>query len=96
MPIAGFPDKDRHRLCIRCRKWHEPNEGEMVYPEATGPFSGIKRNAAILAEDESALRFMCYRCMRVRRHTKAIIFGSFAFVILLILVLGRFGLLSRH
>jgi hypothetical protein len=96
MPIGGFPDKERHRLCIRCGQWHEPDEGRMVYPDAAGLLSGIRRAAAVVAEDESARRFMCYRCMRVRRYTRGIIFGSLAFVILLVLVLERLGLLSGN
>lgn len=65
----------------------------MVYPEAAGPFSGLRRTAAILANDESAMRFMCYRCIRVRRYTKVIIFGLFGLIVFVILLLERAGYL---
>jgi hypothetical protein len=93
MPVEGIPDRDRHRLCIRCRKWHEQGEGELLYPEAAGPISGMRRTAAVLADDESAMRFLCFRCMRVRRYTKAILFGSLVFLVLLVLLLERLGVL---
>jgi hypothetical protein len=93
MPVEGLPDAARHKLCLRCRKWHEPDEGIMVYPEATGPLSGMRRAAAVLAGDESAMRFMCHHCLRVRKYTKAAIFGAFGLIVLLVFLLERLGYL---
>ena len=76
---------------MRCRKWHEPSEGRLLYPEAAGPISGMRRAAAVLAGDDSAMRFMCFRCIKVRRYTKAILFGSLVFLVLLVLLLERLG-----
>ncbi len=91
MPIDGFPDKQRHKLCIRCRRWHEPHEGKLIFPDQPGPFGRLRRTACMLAEDESAMRFMCLRCLRVRRYTKAIIFATFALLVLLALLLKFLG-----
>jgi hypothetical protein len=93
MPIDGFPDAARHKLCLRCQKWHEPDEGVVVYPEASGPLSGMRRTAAVLAGDESAMKFMCHRCIRIRKYTKIIIFGAFGTLMLLILLLEKIGYL---
>ncbi|MCY2929526.1 MAG: hypothetical protein NTV86_08535 [Planctomycetota bacterium] len=70
MPVVGFPDRDRHKLCHRCHKWHEEHEGTMVYPEARGPISGLFRAAAVIAGCEDKMRFICHRCRRVRRNIK--------------------------
>lgn len=93
MPIEGFPDSERHKLCIRCKQWHEPDEGKLVYPEAAGPLSGMRRTASALAGDESAMRFICFKCARARRRTKAILFGALALILLLVLLFERLGLL---
>jgi hypothetical protein len=53
----------------------------MVLPEATGPVSRLNLAAASIAGDESALRFICYRCLRIRRRTKTIIWLTFAIVL---------------
>ena len=60
----------------------------MLYPEATGPFSAMRRFAAQAAGDESAKRFMCYHCIRVRRYTMGLIFAALAILIAAVLVLG--------
>ena len=93
MPIEGFPDPQRHKLCIRCHRWHDPDDGVMLYPEAAGPLQGLRTAAAEAAGDESAMRFMCYRCIRIRRYTKAAVFGAFALVVLLVFLLRAIGLI---
>ena len=96
MPIEGFPDPERHTLCFRCRKWHEPDEGIVMHPEATGPLSGLRNARRQFAGDESGMRFYCHRCLRVRRRTKLVIFGLLVATVLtlgvvptLYLVYGR-------
>jgi hypothetical protein len=61
----------------------------MMLPEATGPLSSMRNVGADLTGDESALRFMCHSCIRVRRITKAVIFAAFAILILIVMVLDR-------
>ncbi len=58
----------------------------MVSPEVTGPLSAMRYTAARLTSDESAMRFMCHRCQRVRRRTKACIFIAFAVLVASVLV----------
>jgi hypothetical protein len=89
MPVTGFPDSSIHKLCFRCHKWHEPHEGVVALPEATGPLSAMHNISAQLAGDPSAYRFMCHRCIRIRRLTKRIIFATFAILIVIVLILGR-------
>lgn len=94
MPIDGFPDPQRHRLCVRCHKWHNPHEGVTLYPEAGGPIQGLRIAAAEAAGDESAMRFMCFRCIRTRRYTKAALFGAFVAMVVIVFTLPRFGLID--
>jgi len=42
------------------------------------------------------MRFMCHRCIKVRRLTKAIVFWGFVSLVLLVLALERLGFLKRH
>ena len=93
MPIEGFPDPQRHKLCVRCHKWHNPDEGVMLHPETCSRLKRLRIAAAQLAGDESAMRFMCHRCIRIRRYTKAAIFGAFAIVVLLVFLLRANGLI---
>lgn len=76
MPVEGFPDASKHKVCIRCHRWFEPEEGEMVYPEAaTGlsAFVGVlpPRFVRILITkaigSEANLSFICYECLRRTR-----------------------------
>ena len=73
MPVF-LPDPDLHKLCRRCRKWFEPDEGVLSLPEATGPISRLRQTAAIISGDERALRFICHRCAAVRRRTQIVLF----------------------
>jgi hypothetical protein len=54
----------------------------------------MRRAAAVLADDDSAMRFICFRCMRVRRYTKVVLFGSLVVIVLLVLALERLGVLQ--
>jgi hypothetical protein len=94
MLTEGFPDRERHRICYRCRKWHEPDEGKLVYPEASGPFSSLRRMAEVLADDESKMRFICFRCIKIRRYTKWVLFGSLAILVVVILLLEKVDILD--
>lgn len=96
MPVEGFPDASRHRLCVRCKKWHEPDEGILCQPEEQGtfePFMAIFTAARAISGLKKEPRFICYRCLRVRRYIKVAIFGTLALLIALALVLERLGLI---
>lgn len=85
-PVKGIPDPQNHKICLRCRKWYQPEDGTMVYPEASGPISNLRIAAAKLADDDSKMRFICHRCIKVRKYTKVAIIGIFVFLVVLIIV----------
>jgi hypothetical protein len=80
MPVKGFPDAKRHKLCSRCQKWHEPDEGTMFFRRQPGLFGGVRTTAARLAGDDSAKRFICHRCQRIRLLIGLLVFVLFFFV----------------
>ena len=80
MPVEGFPDASKHKICIRCRRWFEPEEGEMAYPEAGTGFSAFvgvfpPRYVRILIAkatgSESKLKFVCRNCLKRARRLRA-------------------------
>lgn len=97
MPIEGFPDSSKHKICIRCRRWFEPEEGGMVYPEAaTGlsAFLGVlpPRFVRILITkaigSESNLRFICCECLkRTRRERTGCIVAFWVMMVVLPVIL---------
>jgi hypothetical protein len=78
---TNHPDPSVHKLCMRCRRWFDADDGEMIIPEPTGPISKLRLAAATIAGDDSACRFMCHRCLRTRRRTKAVIWLAIAVAI---------------
>ena len=80
MPV-DHPDPAVHKLCRRCRRWFDPVDGEMLLPEATGPLNSLRLAAASIAGDDSARRFVCHRCVRIRRRTKTVIWMALAIAI---------------
>jgi hypothetical protein len=90
VPIEGFPDPTKHRLCIRCHKWHLLHEGVMQYPERSGPVGRLRSAASEWAGDESAKRFICHGCLRKRRRTNTIIWATFALLLLVTLAIHAF------
>jgi len=93
MPVEGIPDREHHRFCFYCHKWHYPEEGTLVVPEATGPLSAMRSLGAAITRNESALRFVCFRCQRRRRLIKRIIFVAFALIVGTVLLLERLDLI---
>ena len=87
MPIQGIPDREKHRLCLRCHKWHDPSEGEMVRPQASGPLGGMFQAARQVSGLDTEQRFICHRCKRIRRVTKLAIWGLLAALLVLVFVL---------
>lgn len=81
MPVEGIPDRDYHRHCLRCHRWHEPEEGTMIRPPASGSFGALRQYGEIVKFGQPVYRFMCHRCRRTRRRLEI-----FAFVILAILI----------
>jgi hypothetical protein len=87
MSSVEMPDPTRHRICIRCGKWFEPDQGWAVVPE--GRFA---QNYAV--GTGSAVRFRCHRCGRIRRATQAIIWGTFISLVAAVWVLQWLGILK--
>lgn len=94
MPIEAFPDIQRHGLCVRCKKWHELHEGKLGHHGAAGPIGAMRQRALALSGDESAIQFMCLRCLKVRRYTQVAIIGVFVVLVVVVLVLERLGYLQ--
>lgn len=92
MPVRGFPDADRHRICFRCRRWFEPEEGEeFVSESAAGSFL---RSFGIPVTGDLRKRFMCHRCRRIRRITKTAVFVALALALGAALLLGFWSLVK--
>ena len=98
LPVVGIPARDKHKLCLQCHKWHQPSEGRMVYPAARGgPFSPIfdaaRRISDGVSGDTSAMKFICNRCVRMRRIRWGILVGIFVALGVLAMILGRLGVI---
>jgi hypothetical protein len=81
MPIEGLPDHGKHRVCMRCTQWFEPDEGSAAVRQSLGISGGIAdgiRNAA----GEVDLRFICDRCAAVRRRRKLALYGVLVLALL--------------
>ncbi len=86
-PIDGMPDLQQHRICRRCGKWFDWQEGELVGPE--GRFE-----QSYLLGTGAALRFQCNRCNRMRRVTQGIIWGTFIGLLALVWFLVSLGVIE--
>ena len=96
MPVEGFPDPARHKLCWRCKKWHEPSEGVVAKPKESvsfEPFLGAFGALRSLCGVRPKPHFVCRRCLKIRRYTTIIIFATFGFLVALCLILGRLGVI---
>ncbi len=94
MPIDGLPDPDRHKLCCRCKKWHEPDEGTM-FQAGSGPKIAILQAGRLLSGYRNSPCFMCFRCQKVRRWTQIVLFGTALLLVALALILERLGVLGK-
>jgi hypothetical protein len=95
MPIKGLVDPAYHRICRRCRKWFEPEEGVVVAREVNGPFGAMRSLRAGLTGSDSEAQFQCHRCTKVRRIIKVTIWSMFFGFVALCLILERVGVLAR-
>jgi hypothetical protein len=86
-PIEGMPDPDWHRICRRCGKWFEPDEGAMVLPET-------RFATTYLTSTGSLLRFQCDGCTRARRRNRWILWGTLGGVVALLVFLQWMGVLA--
>jgi hypothetical protein len=93
MPITGMPDPTRHRICRRCQRWFEPEEGTLEAPEATGPVGASQLLRASLG-DASVRRFQCARCTKIRRRTQIALWSTLALLVGLVLLLEWVGILK--
>ena len=65
MPVEGFPDKDHHRFCFKCRKWFDPDEGREMAPTRIRPpgFEFARELSGYTRSDQ----FICESCFQSRR-----------------------------
>lgn len=91
MPVEGFPDAARHKLCICCRKWHEPHEGTMIWPQSG--FRRFRALAASLVDDTSGMRFLCERCLKTRRIREVALVSGLVLLLAAALLLMHIGVL---
>jgi hypothetical protein len=74
VPIDGLPDPAKHRVCMRCTKWFEPDEGSAAVRESFG-ISGRIADGIRNSFGDADLRFICDRCASVRRKRKLALYG---------------------
>jgi len=86
MPVEGFPDASKHKICMRCRSWFEPEEGDMVFPSSFSFLLGLGKMLRIAVSeavgDESVMRFMCHACQRKKRREKIAIWTIVAILVM--------------
>ena len=78
MPVKGSPDAERHRVCLRCKKWFEPDEGSMVRGERWRPLDWPRAMVNVPTAQTDA--FMCNHCQRIRAATKIAVWIAFLVV----------------
>jgi hypothetical protein len=74
MPVEGLPDLDKHRACIRCLQWFEPEEGALIVKQRSG-MSGAIADSIRGAAGEANLQFICHRCASFRRKRKLVLYA---------------------
>ena len=88
MPLAPdeFPDSSIHRMCVRCHKWCNPQEGEN-YVLPVSPFS----ISTLFTGVGKPFHFMCFACRRKRVMLRVWIFAILAVLVGLALFLRQFA-----
>ena len=74
MPVQGLPDPAKHRVCMRCTNWFEPDEGSAAVRQSFGLSGGIAdgiRNSV----GDADVRFICHRCASVRRKRRLALYA---------------------
>ncbi len=104
MPVEGFPDASKHKICIRCHRWFEPEEGDMVYSwrgsslpiftDLAGFVRSTRGAVASAVGDETAMRSICHECKRKRRRRKLAVYAIFALLLAVVLLLELSGRLE--
>jgi len=92
MPIQGFPDPHRHKICCSCGQWHEPYEGSTVLPPRVGPLAQIGRTLAGVDGFGLTERFMCHACQERQRRRRVLVWAAILAAILVVLLLLGAGL----
>jgi hypothetical protein len=97
LPVTGYPDSSVHKLCIRCRKWHTPEEGVMIAARGSGfgadPITAVVSGLSHLLVPCTRERFICHRCRRIRATVSIVIGATFTLLITSVLVLEYYGLI---
>lgn len=74
MTIDGLPDPAKHRVCMRCSKWFEPDEGSLAVKQGFG-LSGAIADGIRNSAGDADVRFICDRCASVRGGRKYVLYG---------------------
>ena len=94
MPIDGLPDPAIHRLCLRCRRWHEPSEGVTVFPDGPDiphdPISAVVVGLSHAMVPRTKERFICHACRRRRRLITWSIYGALVLVLIAVMLRACF------
>ncbi len=75
MAIEGLPDPARHRPCMRCREWFEPDEGSAATKQSFGVAGSIADSVRAAAGD-ARVGFLCHRCQAVRRVGRVVLYAA--------------------
>ena len=94
MPVEGFPDPDKHKICCKCGKWFEPHEGSPVTPPKAGPVAQIGRTLAGVEGFGLTERFMCHACQGAQRRGRLAVWVFLLIGALALIALVAFGLLD--
>jgi hypothetical protein len=93
MPISGFPDRERHRFCIKCHQWCEPGEGRettLTHPSGFIPFDAMRDLAGVPPN----ARFVCDACSRRSRRRWRWMIVVLAAVVIVVVALKGLGIIS--
>ncbi len=85
MPVEGTPDPQQHRLCLRCARWHRPEEGSMIVRGASGVVGAIAARLRAAGADKPP-RFICSDCQYTlrTRNTLGWLFVAVSVVVMLV------------
>jgi hypothetical protein len=66
MPVEGLPNPHIHRLCKRCGRWFQLDEGSLAFPATRGPLKWIRVVAARFTEQDHLKKFFCFPCQELQ------------------------------
>ena len=75
MPVEGLPDPSKHRVCIRCSQWFEPEDGLFTVRESLSVAGAIADGIRAAGGDDNR-KFICHPCAAVRRRRKIALYAA--------------------